>query len=139
MLLPLYIGAVSVVLETLRPIRKVLKTVLKNRVTVFIAIPQIYRVLTDVKLPLILRLPFVKKILLAIRFAISGAAPLTLDVIKNFEQKFNIPLLEGYGLTEASPVVSLNPLNKRKPGSIGITLPGVEAKIIDEKGTKAIC
>lgn len=48
----------------------------------------------------------------------SGAAALPVEVSTKFEKKFRIPLLEGYGLTEASPVVSINPLGKSKPGTL---------------------
>jgi long-chain acyl-CoA synthetase len=58
------------------------------------------------------------------------------ETLVKFEKKFRIPLLEGYGLTEASPVVTLNPLKgRRKPGSIGIALSrNIELKVIDENG-----
>jgi len=70
-----------------------------------------------------------------VRLCISGAAPLSVEVLQNFEKKFRIPLLEGYGLTEASPVVSLNPLKgKRKPGSVGLPYPTIQEKIVDSEG-----
>jgi len=54
------------------------------------------------------------------------------DVMEAFESLFHVPILEGYGLTEASSIVSLNVANReRKPGSIGLPLPGVELKIVD--------
>ena len=61
-----------------------------------------------------------RRIKLPFRICISGSAPLPVQVLKDFEAKFGIPLIEGYGLSEASPVVALNPiLGVRKPGSIG--------------------
>lgn len=66
---------------------------------------------------------------------ISGAAPLPMQVLKDFEDKFKIPLIEGYGLSEASPVVTKNPLRGvRKPGSIGLPIPHVEVSIQDDAG-----
>jgi long-chain acyl-CoA synthetase len=57
------------------------------------------------------------------------------ETLKAFGEKFPIPLIEGYGLTEASPVVSLNPINgMRKHGSIGIPVPGVQISVQDESG-----
>ena len=54
-------------------------------------------------------------------------------MIGQIEQKFGCPLCEGYGLSEASPVVAVNPrYGVRKPGSIGLALPHVEVKILDE-------
>ncbi|WP_286885168.1 AMP-binding protein, partial [Aneurinibacillus sp. UBA3580] len=63
--------------------------------------------------------------------------PMPVEVLNLFNRQYNIPLVEGYGLTEASPVVSLNPLDgEKKPGSIGKPLPGVEVRIVDEKGNE---
>jgi long-chain acyl-CoA synthetase len=64
----------------------------------------------------------------------SGAAPLPLEIVEPFEKKFGGRLLEGYGLTEASPVVSATRLSGvRKLGSVGQPLPGVEVAILDEQ------
>jgi long-chain acyl-CoA synthetase len=70
-----------------------------------------------------------------LRLCVSGAAPLPAQVLKEFEAKFHIPLIEGYGLSEASPVVTKNPLDgTRKPGSIGPPVPNVEVSIQNEAG-----
>ena len=67
--------------------------------------------------------------------AISGAAPLPVQVLNEFAEKFAVPVIEGYGLSEASPVVSKNPLNGvRKAGSIGLPIPNVEMSIQDDDG-----
>jgi long-chain acyl-CoA synthetase len=77
----------------------------------------------------------VLKLIDPLRICISGAAALPVEVLKDFEDKFRVPLLEGYGLTEASPVVSLNPMRvKRKPGSVGFSIEGVKVKVVDDKG-----
>ena len=56
-------------------------------------------------------------------------------MLKDFEEKFGIPLIEGYGLSEASPVVTKNPLDgTRKPGSIGLPIPNVEVSVQDDNG-----
>ena len=58
-----------------------------------------------------------------------------MQVLKEFEGQFHVPLIEGYGLSEASPVVTKNPLDRtRKPGSIGLPIPNVEVSIQDEAG-----
>jgi long-chain acyl-CoA synthetase len=62
----------------------------------------------------------------------SGSAPLPLEVIREFEEITGAAIVEGYGLTESSPVTHINPFNgKRKPGSIGIPVSDTEAKIVD--------
>ncbi|HBH01505.1 MAG TPA: long-chain fatty acid--CoA ligase [Candidatus Rokubacteria bacterium] len=63
----------------------------------------------------------------------SGAAPLPLEIVEPFEKKFGGRILEGYGLTEASPVVSAHRLSGvRKLGSVGLPIPGVEVRIHDD-------
>jgi long-chain acyl-CoA synthetase len=63
----------------------------------------------------------------------SGAAPLPLEIVEPFEKKFGGRLMEGYGLTEASPVVSAHRLSGvRKLGSVGQPIPGVQVAILDD-------
>jgi len=64
----------------------------------------------------------------SIRFCVSGAAALRPDVERTLSS-IGIPILQGYGLTEASPVISVNPLESPRPGTIGPALPGVEVRI----------
>jgi long-chain acyl-CoA synthetase len=64
----------------------------------------------------------------------SGAAPLPLEIVEPFEAKFGGRLMEGYGLTEASPVVSAHRLSGvRKLGSVGQPIPGVQVAILDDE------
>ena len=68
----------------------------------------------------------------SIDICVSGAAPLPVEVIEQFELKTGSSILEGYGLSEASPVTHSNPfVGVRKPGSIGIPLPNTDCKIVD--------
>ncbi len=65
---------------------------------------------------------------------VSGSAPLPLDIREKFESLSGCRILEGYGLTEASPVTHFNPYEgKRPPGSIGLPFPSTEAKVVDEE------
>ena len=71
----------------------------------------------------------------SLRLCITGGAAMPADFIPLFERKFGVRIMEGYGLTEASPVSSFSRLDMpQKPGSIGIPIPGVVAKIVDEEG-----
>ncbi len=76
----------------------------------------------------------------AVEVCNSGAAPMPLETMKIFEQRTGSKLLEGYGLSEASPVTHCNPLKgERKPGSIGMPYPDTECKIVDvEEGTREL-
>jgi long-chain acyl-CoA synthetase len=125
LLLPLLVGGSLVLVKSLHPVRNVLQEVLQRQATVIPAIPQFYR--SIVNAPIHVPLP--------LRICISGAAPLPAQVLKEFEAKFHIPLIEGYGLSEASPVVTKNPLDRtRKAGSIGLPIPNVEVSIQDDAG-----
>jgi len=132
--LPLYRGAAVTIIESVIPFSRVVRSLLARKVTIFVAIPPVYNVLSSLELPRIFNFWLFKK-LIPLRLCISGAASLPIEVLHGFEKKFHIPLLEGYGLTEASPVVSINPLNgETKEGSVGLSIPGVEVKVVDSKG-----
>jgi long-chain acyl-CoA synthetase len=125
MLLPLLVGGSIVLVKSLHPVRNVLQEIFQRQTTVLPAIPQFYR--SMVNAPIQSPLP--------LRICISGAAPLPAQILQEFEAKFHIPLIEGYGLSEASPVVTKNPLDlTRKPGSIGLPIPQVEVSIQDDTG-----
>ncbi|MFH0777880.1 MAG: AMP-binding protein, partial [Candidatus Eisenbacteria bacterium] len=79
---------------------------------------------------LLLRALRAKSGLGSLRFAVSGAAPLSRDV-QEFFGVLGVSVLEGYGLTEASPVVSVNRPGRLRPGSVGPPLPGVELRIAE--------
>ena len=132
MLLPLSKGAKIVIMRTIRPFKRVVRAIFKNRVTIFTAVPSIYNILSEAKFP---RLGLLLSIFInPLRLCISGAATLPSGVWKKFQHRFRRPLLQGYGLTEASPVVSLNPLfGKRKPESVGRVLPTVRVKVVDKQ------
>ncbi len=78
--------------------------------------------------------------LTTIKGCFSGSAPLPLEVIRKFEEKTGAIIVEGYGLTESSPVTHVNPFRgQRKVGSIGIPLPETECRIVDlEDNTKEV-
>jgi long-chain acyl-CoA synthetase len=75
--------------------------------------------------------------LASVRYVASGAAALPVKVLETFQSVSGVPISEGYGLTEASPVVTTNAAGSVvKPGTVGPALPGVEVKIVDEAGTE---
>jgi long-chain acyl-CoA synthetase len=71
----------------------------------------------------------------SLRTCISGGAALPVEVLRRFEERFGCEVLEGYGLSETSPVASFNrPGDHRKPGSIGYPVTGVEMQVLDAAG-----
>ncbi|MBI9077488.1 MAG: long-chain fatty acid--CoA ligase [Desulfatibacillum sp.] len=76
--------------------------------------------------------------LTSIQACFSGSAPLPVEVIKEFEKITGATIVEGFGMTESSPVTHINPLQgARKPGSIGLPIPNTDARIVDlETGEK---
>ena len=69
----------------------------------------------------------------SLRFCVSGGASLPVEVLRRFELLFRTTIYEGYGLTECSPVCVENPFGRpTRPGSIGVPIPGFEARVVDE-------
>lgn len=131
--IPLYLGLKVVIVANVMPASKWLGAMGAENVTLMLAVPQIYAVLSKEAKglkQLYLRFwPFKN-----IRFCVSGAAPLTQEIKDRFEQKFNVPILEGYGLTETSPVVSVNTEELQKIKSVGPAIPAVSTIVLDEDG-----
>ncbi|MBW6463293.1 MAG: long-chain fatty acid--CoA ligase [Firmicutes bacterium] len=102
-----------------------LKTIDKQKPTLFPGVPTIYVAINNA--------PNLEKYdIKSIRVCISGAAPLPVEVQQQFEKNTGGKLVEGYGLSETSPVTHANPVyGKRKPGSIGLPMPDTEFKIVD--------
>ena len=79
----------------------------------------------------------VEKIARNMRRAVAGGSALPVEILKQFKEKFGVQILEGYGLSETSPVASFNhPDRERKPGSIGTPIEGVEMKVVDDDGNE---
>ena len=107
---------------------KALEIIQRDKVTVFQGVPTMYGAL--------LNHPERDKYdTSSLRLCMSGGAAMPAEVMRGFEEAFGCKVLEGYGLSETSPVASFNhPDRERKPGSIGTPIEGVEMKIVDEDG-----
>ncbi len=125
MLYALYMGAEVVIVPNPRPIDNVMNIMQKERATLYPGVPAMY-------IGIINHPEVTKYDLKSIKACISGSAPLPMDVQERFGQITGGRLVEGFGMTEASPVTHCNPVfGTRKAGSIGIPLPDTDAKIID--------
>ncbi|SDJ88223.1 fatty acid--CoA ligase family protein [Sediminibacillus albus] len=124
---PLMNGGSVLIVPKFSP-EAVFKIARKHGATVFAGVPTMYNYL--------LQTPGShKEDFQTIRLCISGGAAMPVALLKNFEQKFQVMVSEGYGLSEASPVTCFNPLDReRKPGSIGTNIKNVVNKVVDEFG-----
>ena len=126
-MLPLSVGGSLVIIKSIQPFSNIFKQVLTKRVTLFFGIPDVYNALAKAKLP------WYFMWFNRLRVFISGAAALQPKTLDAMSKKFKrASLLEGYGLSEASPAVCMNTLKKQKAGSVGTALYGYEMKIVDE-------
>ena len=127
-MLPLYVGASIVIIQSIQPFSNIFKQTLTKRVTLFFGIPDVYNALSKAKLP------WYFMWFNRIRAFISGAAALQPKTLDAMAKKFKrATLLEGYGLSEASPAVCMNTFKKQKAGSVGTALYGYEMKIVDDE------
>jgi long-chain acyl-CoA synthetase len=102
----------------------------RDNVTIFAGVPTMYWALLNHpnadKYDL-------EKIAANLRLCASGGSAMPVEVMRAFEEKFKVSILEGYGLSETSPVATFNRMDRvRKPGSVGIPVWGVEVRIVDE-------
>ncbi|MDQ2816160.1 MAG: long-chain fatty acid--CoA ligase [Actinomycetota bacterium] len=121
------IGGTLTLLPRFEP-AKALEIIQRDAVTIFEGVPTMYAA--------ILHLPDADPAMAAtLRVCASGGASMPVEIMRGFEEKFGCTILEGYGLSETSPVASFNhPDAERKPGSIGFPVEGVQMRLIDEAG-----
>jgi long-chain acyl-CoA synthetase len=124
MSLPLSVGAASILIPRYVP-KDILKAIEHYKATFFPGIPAIYASLNAYK-------DVRKYDISSVTYCISGSAPLPVNVLNAFEKLTGGTIIEGYGLTEASPVTHCNPIeHQRKIGSIGLPIPDTDCKIVD--------
>jgi long-chain acyl-CoA synthetase len=109
---------------------KVLEVIQRDRVSIFQGVPTMYGAL--------LHHPGRERYdTSTVAVCASGGASLPVELMRSFEAAFGCKILEGYGLSETSPVASFNhPDRERKPGSIGTPIEGVEMRVIDDDGAE---
>ncbi len=120
-------GACLTLLPRFEPARA-LEVIGRDKVTIFEGVPTMYAAM--------LHSPAAADAdVSSLRLCISGGSAMPVEIMRGFEEKFGCVILEGYGLSETSPVASFNqPGQVRKPGSIGTPIEGVEMQVIDDAG-----
>lgn len=123
----MYVGGMGILLPRFCP-DEVARLIEKHKATIFPGVPAMFIRLVNA--------PHVLASQLAtLRFCVSGGSPLPGRIIKDFEDTFKVAIIEGYGLSEAAPLVSVTPpCSIRKIGSVGLPIPRVEVSIVDEEG-----
>ena len=123
------VGACLTLLPRFDP-KKALQIVQDHSVTVFEGVPTMYAAMLHVD-------DAESYDVSSLRTCISGGSAMPVEVMKSFEKTFGCIVLEGYGLSETSPVASFNqPDIERKPGSIGVPVRGVEMRVVDDNGNE---
>lgn len=127
MILPLISGACIVRQAAFVPLQ-VLQGIEEHGITFFAGVPSMFAVLA--------RCQTAREYdLSSVRLCVSGGAALPVQVLSAFRDRYGVPLVEGYGPTEASPVVTVDPPDGvQKPGSAGLPIPGVHVRIVNEAG-----
>lgn len=127
-----YCGATLVILPRYHP-HEVLRALVAEKITIFPGSPTIFN-------GLMAHADFATTDFSRVHTCYSGSAPLPVETLKRWENAVGCAILEGYGQTEAGPVLTYNPVNGiRKPGSVGIALAGTEVQIVDtEAGTRVL-
>ncbi|MDR3553882.1 MAG: long-chain fatty acid--CoA ligase [Syntrophobacteraceae bacterium] len=122
----IYTGCSIIIVPRFDP-DELIKVINKKKPTFFPGVPAIYIAL--------MAHPKVDSFdLTSIKFCVTGAAPMPVDILRKFEEKTGSRIVEGYGLSEASPVTHSNPIEgTRKPGSVGIALPDTDCRIVDSQ------
>jgi len=107
---------------------KALSVIQRDRVTVFEGVPTMFSAMLHTPDPGSYDVS-------SLRLCVSGGSAMPVEVLRAFEEAFGCTILEGYGLSETSPVASFNQLDaERKPGSIGTPIPGVEMRVVGDDG-----
>jgi long-chain acyl-CoA synthetase len=128
------VGATMVLLPRFGP-EQALSLMQNERVTVFAGVPTMYHALLTCESADAFDIDAIAR---RMRVAISGGAALPVEVLRRFEERFGVQILEGYGLSETSPIATFNRMDRpRRPGSIGLPVWGVEVRIVRDDGSTA--
>lgn len=128
LIIPMALAATTLPLPRYVP-QDVLRVITRHKATVFPGAPSVYISLLQQK-------DLARYDLKSIKICVSGSAPLPREIFRRFQEVTGAAILEGYGLTEASPITHINPLGRQgqKENSIGMPLPGTNARIVDMEG-----
>ena len=126
MLAPIQLGATVVYIARFSPVATI-KALREHKASIVFGTPSMFAAIARLK-------DAGPEDFKSIYAIITGGEPLPAALRETFQQRFNIPLYEGYGLSETSPVIAINAPAKNRAGSVGGLVPGAEATIVDDDG-----
>ncbi len=127
MLTPLLHGASLMVVEKFN-LESVFSAIDRSKASIFLGVPSMYNLMLRASVQQ-------QKKFASIKYCVSGGAAMPVELMYKFENQFGVPIYEGDGPTECSPVTCINPIGgKKKIASVGLPIPGVKMKIKDNKG-----
>ncbi|PEL13331.1 long-chain-fatty-acid--CoA ligase [Bacillus sp. AFS017336] len=120
-------GASTIIIPKFNP-TELVEVIKKEKATLIAAVPTIYNYLHQLKTA-------TSNDFNSLRACISGGASIPIELLQSIQEKYNLLIVEGYGLSETAPVLTFNPYRGIcKPGSVGLDLPSVQTKIFNENG-----
>ncbi|WP_285889349.1 o-succinylbenzoate--CoA ligase [Neobacillus niacini] len=125
--MPIACGGTIVIVPKFSP-AEVINTIRREKASLFAGVPTMFSFMLQVP-------GATAEDFSSIRACFSGGASIPVELLHRFEEKYNVRIIEGYGLSETAPVTAFNPLRgTRKPGSVGIDIPDVKNKVVDPDG-----
>lgn len=125
--LPLTLGASVYYMPRFQP-TQIIKTIARHRIDIMMAVPSMFAALARMK-------GVSPRDVQSIYLAVSGGEPLPANVFESVRTTLGLTIQEGYGMTETSPVITINMPWKHKPGTVGTAIPGVELRVVDDNDT----
>lgn len=120
-------GASTIIIPKFNP-AELVEVIKKEKATLIAAVPTIYNYLYQLK-------SATANDFSSLRACISGGASIPIELLQSIQEKYNVLIVEGYGLSETAPVLTFNPYRGIcKPGSVGLDLPSVATRIVNENG-----
>jgi long-chain acyl-CoA synthetase len=121
------LGGLNVLIPDPRDLRRLIATMHRTKFTMMSGVNTLFNALTNAP-------DFASVDFRSLKFALGGGAAIQRSVATRWQEATGSPLVEGYGLTEASPVVCINPITKPKIGTVGLPVPSTEVTIRDDNG-----
>jgi long-chain acyl-CoA synthetase len=129
LLLGMFVGAENILIPNPRPLENLYEAFRRHKITVMTGVNTLFNGLNNAKW-------FADTLPRTLKLVVAGGMALQSAVAETWRQVTGVEITEGYGLTETSPFVTLNPFGKVRAGTIGIPMPGTDVRLVDDNGAK---